>query len=325
MKKQFIPVILAAVVSLAIPSLFMSLTVNDDRSDEESNASHTEIKDIIFSPVETMIRVIDNENRLVQMDLNSYLLGVLLREMPANFELEALKAQAVVARTYALMRNLKGDKHSNYAVCTDSSCCQGYWLPEDYLSSGGDPQAVERIKQAVEDTHDLVITYSGELNEANYFSCSGGKTEDAQAVWGADIPYLQSVDSPGEEEATHFTDTLKFTAEEFQALIGDDLLGQSGTWIKGITYTEGGGVDTITIGNVTYTGTKIRSLLKLPSTAFVISAVVDTIIITTKGFGHRVGMSQYGADAMAVNGNSFEQILQYYYIGTQLGHWADFV
>ena len=171
-------------------------------------------------------------------------------------------------------------------------------------------------------TKNMVLTYNGELIEATYFSNSGGRTEDAQSVWGSDIPYLQAVDSPGEEAYGHYTDTVKFTAKEFQQLLGDELLGRSGTWIKSVTYTPGGGVDTIKIGNVTYTGTKLRSLLGLRSTAFVITASGDSIIITTKGFGHRVGMSQYGADVMAVNGSDYRQILKHYYQNTTLQQWT---
>ena len=325
MNNKMLQILFAVLLCLAVPSVLAGLVTNGDNPDDESVETQIPLSDVTNVHSHESVRVLNAENGVTEMNLDSYLLGVLLQEMPGDFELEALKAQAVVARTYALMRNLKGDKHSAKAVCTDSACCQGYCQVQDYLASGGDAKTVEKMNKAVQDTKDLVLSYSGELIEATYFSCSGGKTEDAQAVWGSDIPYLQSVDSPGEENATHYTDTMRFTAEKFQQLLGDQLLGQPGTWIKSITYTEGGGVDTIKIGNVTYSGTKIRSLLNLPSTAFVVSAVGDNIIITTKGFGHRVGMSQYGADAMAVSGSSFEEILYYYYNGTQLGKWDDFV
>ena len=268
------------------------------------------------------VRVLQADGEIAQMDMDTYLVCVLLGEIPGDFELETMKAQAVVARTYALRRNWRADKHSEAAVCVNHSCCQGYRDIESYLAVGGSRETVEKMRQAVEDTENLVLTFNGELIEATYFSSSGGRTEDAQSVWGADIPYLQAVDSPGEEEYGYYTDTVKFTADEFQQLLGDDLLGKSGTWIKSVTYTPGGGVDTIKIGNVTYTGTKLRSLLGLRSTAFVITAAGDSIIITTKGFGHRVGMSQYGADAMAVDGSDFTQILSHYYQNTQLRQWT---
>lgn len=320
-KTQLIAVGLLCLVAPAILSMLATRSTKPSQGNALPSTQQTVETKTVDA---TKLWVID-AGELVEMDLDSYLVAVLLKEMPGSFEEEALKAQAVVARTYALRRNLKADKHSLGAVCTDSACCQGYCLPVDYIAAGGEAQTVSKMENAVSATKDLVLTYAGELIEATYFSCSGGKTEDAQAVWGAEFPYLQSVDSPGEEAASHYTDTVKYTAEEFQKLLGDDLLGQPGTWIKSITYTDGGGVDTIKIGNVTYTGTKIRSLLKLPSTSFVISPVGDNVIITTKGFGHRVGMSQYGADAMAVLGSSFEEILKHYYSGTDLTNWEDIV
>ena len=265
-----------------------------------------------------LLPVLMKDGTVQHMDVDAYLTAVVLREMPADFELEALKAQAIVARTYALKRFTEGGKHSENAVCTDSSCCQGYRTEEDYLLSGGSREAVEKVRNAVTSTSGMVLTYQNQLIDATYFSCSGGKTEDAQAVWGSDVPYLQSVDSPGEEHATHYTDTVTFTAEEFATLLGQRLDGAAGTWLEEVTYTEGGGVATIRICGKTYQGTTIRQRLGLRSTAFVMTAVGNTITVTTKGFGHRVGMSQYGADAMAVRGNSCERILAHYYPGTNI-------
>ena len=154
--------------------------------------------------------------------------------------------------------------------------------------------------------------------EATYFSCSGGRTEDAVAGWGTDIPYLQAVDSPGEEQAKHFTDSVLFTAKEFAACLGANLSGAPAKWLGSVTYTQGGGVATMVIGGKTYSGVDLRRKLGLRSTAFSMMAVGDQIHITTKGFGHRVGMSQYGAEAMAVAGSSYKAILQHYYPGVVL-------
>ena len=304
------------VVIAVLPLLLLTGEFRTDSSPENLTKEQSELSQMAFT-----LNVIQTDGQMEEMDMDTYWTGVLLAEMPADFETEALKAQAVVARTYALRRNVKKDKHSQGAVCTDHRCCQGYRAVDAYLEAGGTQETVERMRAAVTETKNMVLTFNGELIEATYFACSGGKTEDAQSVWGSDIPYLQAVDSPGEEAAGYYTDTVKFTAEEFQTLLGDELLGQPGTWIKSVTYTPGGGVDTIKIGNVSYTGTKIRSLLGLRSTAFVITASGQSIIITTKGFGHRVGMSQYGADAMAVLGNSYLQILEHYYQNTVLQQW----
>jgi len=263
------------------------------------------------------VTVLQGES-VIQMDMDAYITGVLLAEMPASFHEEALKAQAVVARTYAIKTNTTGGKHPNRAVCTSSACCQGYCAPSAYLSAGGTEASVAKVRGAVTATARQVITYNGALIEATYFSCSGGRTEDALAVWGTDIPYLQSVDSPGEEKATHYADMLQFTAGEFAQRLGLPNTGKPSTWLGAVIYTEGGGVDTMEICGRTFRGTELRSLLGLRSTAFAILVVGDTLHISTRGFGHRVGMSQYGAEAMAVAGSSYQQILSHYYTGATI-------
>ncbi len=251
----------------------------------------------------------------VMLNMQDYLTCVLLAEMPVDFDEEALKAQAVVSRTYALRRNTVGNKHPQGAVCTESSCCQAYRAIEDFLAKGGTEQMLEKVTRAVESTRDQVLIYQGALIEATYFSCSGGRTEDALAVWGTDIPYLQAVDSPGEENATHFVDTVEFTVGEFASLLG---IPSTGCKLGAVTYTDGGGVATMTIGDKVFTGIQIRQKLGLRSTAFSIYASGEKIHISTKGYGHRVGMSQYGAEAMAVRGDDYQKILYHYYPGTQL-------
>lgn len=260
------------------------------------------------------------EGTILPMELESYILCVLRGEMPADFEPEALKAQAVAVRTYTL----KNQKHTVAQVCTDSACCQAYCTQEDYLAVGHTRQENEKLEAAALETADEVLTYQGQLIDATYFSCSGGRTEDALAVWGTDVPYLQAVDSPGEENAAHYIDTVIFTAAEFQTKLNAELTGSPGNWIGSVTYTDGGGVDTVYIGGVPYKGTQVRQLLGLRSTAFVMTAMGDRVTVTTKGYGHRVGMSQYGADAMAVAGNTYKEILAHYYPGTELVHYSGF-
>ena len=253
-----------------------------------------------------------------EMDMDSYLTGVVLAEMPASFAREAKKAQAVVARTFALKAAVTGGKHGDGSVCTESVCCQAYIPPEDY---GGPAEAVDQARSAAEETSGQVLTYGEVLIEATYFSWSGGSTEDAVAVWGRAFPYLRAPDSPGEEKAVHYTDTVYFTEKEFQNALGISLPGTPDGWFGFTTYTSGGGVNTIRIGGRDYKGTELRKLLGLKSTAFTVSADPKGVTITTRGYGHRVGMSQYGADAMAEGGSSYEQILSYYYQGTSLVAW----
>ena len=249
-------------------------------------------------------------DKVEEMNVEEYVVGVVLGEMPASFETEALKAQAVAARTFAL-RELR---HKNANVCTDSGCCQAYIDPKDY---DGSKASLEKIRKAVYDTAGQVIVYEGSMIEATYFSCSGGRTEDALAVWGQEVPYLQAVDSPGEEKAENYIKTVTLSADDFSAAFGG-LTGPPESWVGAVTYTEGGGVASIKIGGKSYTGTQVRQKLKLRSTAFVLTVIGSTVTVTTKGSGHRVGMSQYGADAMAACGSTYGEILAHYYPQTQI-------
>lgn len=317
--------IMTFILVCIIPSLLLCLF---DRTDKEKNGNNSFLEE--QSPAsdedtpdqqdpiktETFVSVL-KEGQVAEMALEDYVLCVVLAEMPVDFEVEALKAQAVVARTYTC-RKLEDPKHNTADVCTDPSCCQAYMEPGDFLDAGGTEESVQKVNDAVMSTAGEVILYQGELIEATYFSCSGGKTEDAAAVWGSDVPYLQSVSSPGEEKASHYTDTVRFSATEFCDRLGVKLSGNPGAWIENITYTEGGGVDTIVFQGNTFSGTELRQKLGLRSTALVITAAGNTVTVTTKGFGHRVGMSQYGADAMAVQGSTYEEILMHYYTGTSL-------
>ena len=309
----------AALMGFALPGVLLNLAVKrQDSSGDRPTETIPEVS-VFTEPNQTLtMQLTLGDGTVAEMDLNDYLTGVVLAEMPASFETEALKAQAVVARTYALKAAQSG-KH-NGGVCTDYACCQAYIAKTDY---NGGAENIEKVRAAVEATDGLVLTYGGELIEATYFSCSGGSTEDAVAVWGTDYPYLRATDSPGEEHATHYTDTVTFTAEEFASKLGQALSGKPESWLGFTTYTAGGGVNSMRIGNTEYKGTELRILLGLRSTAFTIDAEGDTITITTKGFGHRVGMSQYGADAMAATGSTFQEILAHYYKGTALERFGN--
>lgn len=263
---------------------------------------------------QTTLRVL-TDSGVQEMTLQDYLVGTLLAEMPADFPAEALKAQAIASRTFAL-RKAESRKHIGADVCTDFACCQGW--RED-----GTADEIAQITQAVCDTDGLVVTYDGTLIDATFFSCSGGKTEAALAVWGSDIPYLQSVDSPGEEDAPPYHDTVILSAEEFAKRILElcpdaNLSGSPVNWIGEITKTVGGGIDTVFIGGVAVKGTALRSALGLRSTDMGFAVTDSEITVTTRGYGHRVGFSQYGAKAMADSGSDFEEILTHYYQGTEI-------
>ena len=270
-------------------------------------------------PAPLPIRVgVINGDQMQYMNLETYILGVVLAEMPARFDEEALKAQAVAARTYTLKNCIAGYKHPDGMVCTSSACCQAYKSPETYLAGGGKTASVNKVLEAVLATAGQVLVYNGKLIDAAYFSCSGGTTEDAVAVWGYDVPYLRSVESPGEADTSAYYREYLFTPEEFQKKMSVKLNDGPETWFGTVTYTEGGGVETIEIGGQFYKGTAVRSALKLRSTMFQIHVDNGGITVSVWGLGHRVGMSQYGADAMAKGGSTYREILSHYYPGTEL-------
>lgn len=267
-----------------------------------------------ISDTSALIRVKD-QDEIIHMDLDEYITGVVLGEMPANFEPEALKSQAVAARTFALRNVQASGKHQEADVCTDPSCCQAFVFSADYTGTEND---LNKVRNAVMETSGQVITYNGNLIEAVYFSNSGGQTENALAVWGTDVPYLQSVNSPGEEYAKNFEVTTTISYAEFLDILElpDDACFENDD-IK-VTYTTGGGVNTFSLGSESYSGVRMRTLFNLRSTMFDIEIDGQIVRITTKGYGHRVGMSQYGAEAMAVDGCKYDEILGHYYLGTEL-------
>lgn len=310
---MLMPQVMLNIASLGIPA----------RNEPEQTSVPTEADTQPPAVQTTYISVLTDGAAVRVMALEEYILGVVLAEMPASFEAEALKAQAVVARTYALRRLTLGDRHGTVAICTDSACCQAYVSEADYLKTMGDQPDIDKIRLAVSETAGQVLTFDGELAEATYFSCSGGRTEDAQAVWGEAISYLQAVDSPGEENAENYSAAIHFTAAEFSAALGRALEGSPESWFGKASYTDGGGVATMFVGGISYSGTELRQKLGLNSTAFAVTADSSGITVTTRGKGHRVGMSQYGADAMAVAGSTYAEILAHYYPGTVIDNFSE--
>ena len=267
---------------------------------------------------------LQTDTGLIDIPIDEYLVGVVLAEMPTSFSDEALKAQAVAARTVARHR-MSHKKHNHADLCSNSSCCQAWISPVEYLK--GTDQKVsgyERVKRAVDETKNEVILYHGELIEALYFSCSGGKTEDAVAVWGNDVPYLVSVESEGEEEAETYYETVRIDKNEFWETIcreegwTDFCSERVEADLEDITYTNGGGVAVIKIGDRQLKGTKLRSLFQLNSTKFSVCEENGEIVFQVYGYGHRVGMSQYGANAMAEAGSDYIEILEHYYSGAKV-------
>lgn len=306
----------AFLMGFVLPSALMGITVfcYEQKPDLQEPEQLTILQE---QPIRYQI-LHRTESDVQKEDLDNYLVGVVLAEMPAFFEKEALKAQAVAARTYAQRASLTGGKHGDGSVCGEQSCCQAYISPQSYLERGGTAENLQKVQAAVEATSGLVLTYEGELIEATYFSCSGGRTEDAAEVWGSEYPYLKSVESPGEETSAYYRDTVVFSSEEFGRKLGIPPQKNLKEWISAIEYTQAGSVRQMIIGGENFTGTQMRTLLGLRSAAFDLDIQNGEIYITTKGYGHRVGMSQYGAEAMAVSGAGYGDILAHYYQGAVL-------
>ena len=306
-------VLTAVWLGMILPGIVLNAFVIKERNREIQQVPPSENPSLEYTGY--LIPVCNFEGICTNMELEDYLTGVLLAEMPAEFHSEALKAQSVAARTYTWKGYTTGGKHGNGSVCTDSACFQGYVSEEEYLSRGGTLENLTKVRQAVKATSCMVLFYDSELIEATYFSSSGGSTEAAAAVWGADYPYLQSVSSPEENQ---FVEVVSFTAAEFQHLIGKKCYGEPMDWFGTVSYTEGGGVLSMEICGESYSGVQLRTLLNLRSTAFQVAADDRTVTVTTRGYGHRVGMSQYGANTMAENGCTWQKILQHYYPGTTI-------
>ncbi|MBE6972286.1 MAG: stage II sporulation protein D [Ruminococcaceae bacterium] len=275
-----------------------------------------------------MVSVLLEDGSVEQLTLADYLWGVVAAEMPASFELEALKAQTVAARTYWLSQS-GASRHEGADICADSGCCQAYISRDEARTNWGD-KATEyggRIAQAVAQTDGLCVTYEGKPIQALFFSSAPGSTVDAQAVWGRALPYLVSVDSPEGEEVPNYRSQLTITTGEFRALVarefpGADLTGPVSGWLSDFVWEPSGTVSRVKVGGVSMTGGQVRKLLGLRSACFSVSVRGEEMTFHVTGYGHGVGMSQYGANAMARQGKSFRDILGWYYTGTQVTHLA---
>lgn len=260
--------------------------------------------------------------------MDEYLLGVVSAEMPANFEEEALKAQAVVARTYTMyIIEHNSNKHEVADICDNSACCQAWISKEDRFERWEESEREsnwDKIKEAVNSTSRKVVTYNGEVIDAFFHSNSGGKTEEVSNVWGgADLPYLQSVETAGEDGYSQYQSEAVFTKQEFENKMKEKhpefiINYDESDCIKVLEYTQGNRVKTIKIGNLELSGVEVRSLLGLRSANFKTEINDNTIKFSVIGYGHGVGMSQTGADSMAKQGNNYEQIIKHYYTGVEI-------
>lgn len=253
-----------------------------------------------------------NNGVLVNIELEEYVLGVVAAEMPASFHIEALKAQAILARTYAL----KAKK--NNIILSNSSNSQNYKSNKELKRMWGKSYNTyyNKLKKAVNSTKGMYLTYNGTIIEALYHSTSNGQTEDAEFVWGNKVPYLVSVNSKYDKLNKGYKVTKTITYKELSKILGYKVT--KNTSIKIISKTKSNRIDKIKIKGHTYKGTEIRTLLNLRSADFKITKNKKGITIKTYGYGHGVGMSQYGALGYAKNGYKYDKILKHYYKGVQI-------
>lgn len=256
------------------------------------------------------------------------MVSVVAGEIAPDFPTEAIRAQAVAARTYALYKQKTGRpaQHEEADVCDDPAHCAAFVdLKTEAAARWGEQAntAQDVIRQAVEDTAGQVLTYEGEPIVAVFSSAAGEKTERAVDVWGSDIPYLQSVDSPGGEACPKYYDAVVLTADEIReraakTLPSADLSGDPSGWFKASERSEAGGIVRMKFGGVEVKGTVMRTLLGLNSTNFTVKIDGNTLTFTTTGYGHGVGLSQWGAKYSAEKGQTYDEILAHYYPGTTL-------
>ena len=283
-------------------------STNKSNFTETKKDNYKETKKENIKKNEITVTVYRNNGKIINLELEEYVLGVVGAEMPASFNIEALKAQAILARTYAL-KSIKNGKKLTDTVSTqaykDNSELQKLWK-NDYT------KYYEKIKKAVNETKGKVILYNNEYIDAVYHSTSNGKTENSKNVWKNILPYLVSVDSSWDKNVKSYKKETIFEINEFCNILKLDVE-------EPITYeiihNETGRVRQITINNKTFSGTEFRNLLKLRSADFEIEINDEKVKVTTYGYGHGVGMSQYGANEMAKRGYSYIQILKHYYTG----------
>ena len=273
---------------------------------------------------------IDGETRT--FDLRSYLIGVMAAEMPASFPEEALKAQAVAARTYTLYKQAlyagggAPESHGGAQLCADPGHCKAWCdLSVQAAALWGDSTGLylEKLTAAVDGTDGLVLTHEGAPIAAVFHSASAGRTENAADVWGTEIPYLVSVESPGGEDAPRYQGEVRVRQSDFAAAMTAlapeaDFSAGAESWFRDSHRSQAGGVIDLLVGGARVRGGLVRQAAGLNSTNFRVRTERDDLVFTTTGSGHGVGLSQYGARAMARDGADYTEILLHYYTGAQL-------
>lgn len=292
----------------------------------ENEATSTVNNNYEYTKYGTITLLHTSTGKTEQVKIDDYLCNVVSAEMPADYEIQALQAQAIVARTYTIYKILN-KKHENADICDSSTCCQAWISKEDRLARWEEQKREanwQKISEAVNNTAGKIITYNNQPINAFFHSNSGGITEIPVNVWGGTgYPYLQSVETSGEDGYKQYQSEVEFTQEELinklKTKYSDISIDFSNNEdIKIIDYTESTRVKTVKFGNHQLSGVETRTILGLKSTNFEITKNGDKIKFSVKGYGHGVGMSQTGADAMAKQGNNAEEIIKHFYTGVEI-------
>ena len=303
-----------------------------DEIKEKIQKTYKYIKD---NQVKDKIKVkITSTGEVIELSVSDYLKGVVPSEMPPDYDLEALKAQAVVARTY-LYNKMGTNAHVDADICDSPSHCQAFYTKEQILkiwekSKGFDEQTrtkyAEKVALAVDSTENIVVTYNGDYIKAYFHACSGGQTENIYNIWGKQkIPYLQSVESIEDENYRNYYSIVTYTISKLESKLNNNqsiecsINRDGGDIVEILSYTDTGRVDKVKIGGVIYSAENLRTLLGLKSTNFTVS-IDDEKKVTfhVTGYGHGVGMSQVGANYYASIGYTFDEIITHYYTGVDV-------
>lgn len=292
-------------------------------SETETNAKETTYEYKNYGTIKLLHK---KTGEVEEVELDQYLYHVVSAEMPADYELEALKAQAVVARTYTIYK-VKNKKHENADICDDSTCCQAWISKEDRLARWEESKREsnwQKIEQCVNETKGKIVTYNNEPINAFFHANSGGKTELPVNVWGGSgLPYLQVVETAGEEGYNQYASEVVLSTEELiqklKTKYQDIKINfENSEEIKILEYTDSNRVKTVKFGNYEISGVEARSILGLKSTNFEITKEANKIKFSVKGYGHGVGMSQTGSDTMAKQGSNYEEIIHHFYTGVEI-------
>lgn len=319
--KKLVSIYVISVLTVVLFSYFLSVNRNSDR--------HT------FDLPEKINVFFASEGKSKEVNFEDYVVCVVSAEVPASFDDEAIKAQAVAARTYIYNKyskfkkdpNTAPEEHKDSCICTDSKHCCAYYSKEKLAELHGKEwmdEYYKKLQNAVKDTKGEIIVYENEPIIAVFHSSSGGcRTENSQDVWSKSLPYLVSVESPGEDKRDGYNSVFSISCDEFENKINSEFPGaitsdDQSNWIGDITYTQGNSVNTVTVGNAKIKGTKIRTLFGLKSACFEISMLNDKVTFNVHGFGHGVGLSQHGANIMANDGKNYREIIKHYYTGTEI-------